>query len=87
MNSINTCLLYLAVFLALTLLGVVDNNLINSNLVFNITNVAVTANNFIPIPGAEGTIQITIITLATIFPDLELHGSNIDFGVTQSIHL
>ena len=29
---------------------------------FNYTNIAVTANNWIPIPGAEGTLQILIIT-------------------------
>ena len=35
---------------------------INYFSVFNYVNVAVTANNFIPIPGGEGTIQILLIT-------------------------
>ncbi len=66
-NAICTCMTYCAVFLSLSLLGVVDPTITNSDYIFNITNVAVTANNFIPIPGAEGTLQITIIALANAF--------------------
>ena len=31
--------------------------------IFNVINVSITANNFIPIPGGEGTIQLSIISL------------------------
>lgn len=34
--------------------------------IFNSINVGITANNFIPIPGAEGTIQVTIISLSNM---------------------
>ncbi len=64
-NSICTCMMYCSVFLALSLLGTIEPTITNSDLIFNITNVAVTANNFIPIPGAEGTLQFTIIGLVS----------------------
>ncbi len=86
-NALTTCTTYLAVFLAMSSLGVIEATINNSNYLFNITNVAVTANNFIPIPGAEGTIQVTIITLSSIFPDLSLSGSNVMYDITQSIAL
>ncbi len=35
---------------------------INQGQLFNYTNVATTANNFIPIPGAEGTLQAVLNT-------------------------
>lgn len=34
---------------------------------FNIVNVSLTASNFVPIPGGEGTIQIAITVLSSIF--------------------
>lgn len=41
----------------------------NYFLFFNITNVSITANNFIPIPGSEGTIQLSILSLFNSFSD------------------
>lgn len=39
-------------------------NIKTYGMMFNIINVAITANNFIPIPGGEGTIQLSIIVLS-----------------------
>ncbi len=75
----------LSVFLSMACMGVIQPSINNSDYLFNITNVAVTANNFIPIPGAEGTLQITIITLSSIFKDLGLAGQ--ENNITQSIAL
>ncbi len=84
-NALVTCSTYLAVFLSMACMGVIQPSINNSDYLFNITNVAVTANNFIPIPGAEGTLQITIITLSSIFKDLGLAGQ--ENNITQSIAL
>ncbi len=86
-NALCTCTLYVCVFASLSLIGVVKPTWANSNYLFNITNVAITANNFIPIPGAEGTIQVTIITLSSLFSDLNLVGDRVLYDITQGIGL
>ncbi len=86
-NAICTCTLYSCVYFSLVLVGSVEPSIESSNYLFNITNVAITANNFMPIPGAEGTIQVTIVSLSALFPDLKLLGTRTEFGVTQGIAL
>lgn len=67
--------LYVAVFFSFALVS--QNFEVNNEsfwYMFNITNVSLTANNFIPIPSGEGTIQITIGTLSKVYFHNELLG-------------
>ncbi len=54
---------YLAVYLSLLLLS--SNNGVPFTLadIYNYSNIAITANNFMPVPGSEGTIQLLMQTL------------------------
>ncbi|WP_027333118.1 lysylphosphatidylglycerol synthase transmembrane domain-containing protein [Mycoplasmoides gallisepticum] len=51
---------YSSVYMSLVILDSKLTYLYNFIKVFNFSNVAITANNFIPIPGGEGTIQVTL---------------------------
>ncbi|MES3518731.1 lysylphosphatidylglycerol synthase transmembrane domain-containing protein [Mycoplasmoides gallisepticum] len=51
---------YSSVYMSLVILDSKLTDLYNFIKVFNFSNVAITANNFIPIPGGEGTIQVTL---------------------------
>ena len=59
-NVVWNVLLYSSMYFSFVLSGALEN--ISFSDCFNYTNIAVTANNWIPIPGAEGTLQILIIT-------------------------
>ena len=59
-NVVWNVLLYSSMYFSFELSGALEN--ISFSDWFNYTNIAVTANNWIPIPGAEGTLQILIIT-------------------------
>lgn len=68
-------LLYLSVFFSFALIS--PNFEVNNETfwnMFNITNVSLTANNFIPIPSGEGTIQLTIGTLSKVYFANDLGG-------------
>lgn len=51
-------LYYIAMFMTISLL--IGSNKVDFWSVFNFTNIGVTANNFIPIPGSEGSLQIVL---------------------------
>ncbi|QZX48985.1 lysylphosphatidylglycerol synthase transmembrane domain-containing protein [Mycoplasma sp. E35C] len=51
---------YSSIYMSLKILNSELANAYHFVEVFNFTNISVTANNFIPIPGAEGTIQFTL---------------------------
>lgn len=73
--------LYVTVFFSFALIS--PNFEINGEAfwdMFNITNVSLTANNFIPIPSGEGTIQLTIGTLSKVYFANDLGG-----GIYNSI--
>lgn len=53
---------YTTVYFSIQLLSVEEISKLSFSDIFNVSNVAISANNFIPIPGAEGTIQWTLIT-------------------------
>ena len=59
-NVLWNVFLYSSMYFSFELSGSLEN--ISFSDWFNYTNIAVTANNWIPIPGAEGTLQILIIT-------------------------
>lgn len=64
---------YAALILAFNLLN--PNNGISPWDIFNYVNIASTANNFIPIPGAEGTLQGTIATFIRTTNDISSLGN------------
>ncbi len=51
---------YFSVYFAVQLLEVKDISQLSAADMFNVSNVAISGNNFIPIPGAEGTIQLIL---------------------------
>ncbi|MGL4950859.1 MAG: lysylphosphatidylglycerol synthase transmembrane domain-containing protein [Mycoplasma sp.] len=48
---------------------------------FNIANIAITANAFIPVPGGEGTVQVSIVILAKALANLNLENG----AITQTV--
>lgn len=51
---------YFSVYFAIQLLNTPIIGIYDVQTIFNIANVAISANNFVPIPGGEGTIQIVL---------------------------
>ncbi|WP_027123679.1 lysylphosphatidylglycerol synthase transmembrane domain-containing protein [Mycoplasmoides pirum] len=51
---------YFSVYFAIQLLNVKGISQLSVEDIFNVSNVAISGNNFIPIPGAEGSIQIIL---------------------------
>lgn len=69
-------LYYVCVYFSMTLINGVAT--LNFWEIFNYTNIATTANNFIPIPGSEGTLQWLLkILLANSVTDVELLNNSI----------
>ena len=56
-TMVYACMIYLSMFFSFRTLGY-DQPIFSAINLFNLSNVAVTANNFVPIPGGEGTIQV-----------------------------
>ena len=53
-------LLYYAMYFSVQLLGVEGIDQLSVTDMFNVSNVAISGNNFIPIPGSEGSIQLIL---------------------------
>lgn len=78
-------LYYIAMFVTISLL--IGSDKVDFWSVFNFTNIGVTANNFIPIPGSEGSLQIVLkILLSKIGFDVSILDNSIfiwRFSTTQ----
>lgn len=75
---------YNTIYLSFLVLNIDDSNIssiTNYLMFFNISNVSITANNFIPIPGGEGTIQITVAALIDTLTNINLSSHSINNSI------
>lgn len=69
--TVLTVIEYFSVYFAFQLLGDEHLDKVTFMMYFNSINVAVTANNFVPIPGGEGTVQLVLKIFLQSFVQLK----------------
>lgn len=81
-------MIYLSMFFSFRTLGY-NQPIFSAINLFNLSNVAVTANNFVPIPGGEGTIQVLMKKFINVWAntssDINLSKEEIGTAIDESI--
>ncbi|WP_245576636.1 lysylphosphatidylglycerol synthase transmembrane domain-containing protein [[Mycoplasma] imitans] len=78
---------YSSVYMSLEILKSKLTDLYSFIKVFNFSNVAITANNFIPIPGGEGTIQVTLeLYFQSLIDPSSISNANVKYLNSKAIN-